>query len=165
MDDLTKRAKKYSRGAGRTQTGHYDAAHKKARYHRVLGSTSVVLSTLVGGSIFVRYGDAWPMITGVLAILSAVVGSINTTTKFGEEAEKHRVAGANYGDIRRTADMLVLKMAAGDIQREEALSELETIGTRMSTLAKESISLPDSIYFPARKKFDTEHDGGENRND
>lgn len=157
MEDLLQRARKYSRGAGVTQTGHYDAAHKKGFYHRLLGASSVVLSTLVGGSIFVRYGDAWPTITAVLALISAVVGSLSTATKFGEEAEKHRVAGANYGDIRRCADMLMLKINGGDIGRDEALVELESIGKRMSNLAKESISLPDSIYFPAKKKFDEQH--------
>ena len=157
MEDLIERAKKYAKGAGWTGLGHYDAAHKSESKSKWLVWLNVTLSAIVGASVFSKLVQEWPILTGAIALTAAAVGAIQASSKLADNSERHRVAGARYGRLRRLADMLKLKAEGNDIDRKSALTELEMIGEELSKLAKESLSLPDSIYYPAKSKFDKDH--------
>lgn len=79
------------------------------------------------------------------------------TSKLDERAEAHRMAGAEYGRLRRRADMLRLQLEGSDISRAEGVAALKQIGEDLSELAKQTRALPDRIYKPARALFDKEH--------
>jgi hypothetical protein len=67
------------------------------------------------------------------------------------------LAGAEYGRLRRQADMLRLRIEGGDITREAALLQLDLFGEKLSDLAKEARVLPDGIYKRAAHQFDKTH--------
>lgn len=157
MEDLIERAKKYAKGSGRIGLGHYDAAHRSESRSKQLVWLNVSLSAIVGTSIFSKLVQDWPIITGVIALTAAAVAAIQASSKLANNCERHRVAGARYGRLRRRADMLKLKIEGNDIKREAALTELEMLGEELLKLAEESLSLPDSIYYPAKEKFDRDH--------
>lgn len=157
MNDLIERATKYARGAGRTGLGHYDAAHRTASRAKWLIGTNVVLSATVGTAVFSQLVNDWPIVTGVVALTAAALGALQANSELADRSARHRVAGARYGALRRRADMLSLKLKGGDIQRDQALAELDVLGTELSKLAEESLSLPDGIYYSAKAKFDRDH--------
>lgn len=159
MDDLIERTDKLTRGAGAIQTGQYDAAHSCQRTGRCLNVSSVVLGAVVGASIFSDLVTDYALATGLIAVLAAALTAVQATSSYGDRAGKHRIAGAEYGDVRRRTDLLKIKMVAGDIDREEALAEVEALGAHMTKLAKSSDSLPDRIYFNAKAKFRRDHPG------
>lgn len=157
MDDLIARAKKYARGAGQTQEAQRRAAEKVERLSRWISWVSVVLSAVVGTSIFVEWIKRYPIQFGLAAITAAVLGALQRTSKLEERAEDHRVVAAEYGSLRRRADMLRLRLEGGDVTREMGLAELDQIGEDLSILAKKARPLPDRIYKPAKKSFEETH--------
>jgi hypothetical protein len=158
MNDLTERANKYARGAGRTQEGHYIRAKRDERVSNWIGWSSAGLSAAVGTSIFAQWVHSDPIPFGLAAILAATLTAVQRTSKLAERAEAHRVAGTEYGRLRRRADMLQLRLKGGDISREAAMSELDTFGERLSDLAKKSRVLPDATYKRAKRLFDKDHE-------
>lgn len=157
MEDLIERVTKYAKSAGRTGIGHYDAAHKNEFNSKWLLWINVSLTAIVGTSVFSNLVEVLPILTGAVAFIAAAIAAIQASSKFGESASRHRTAGARYGGLRRRADLLKLKIAGIDIDRETALAELESLGQELSMLAEDCPSLPDSIYYPAKAKFDKDH--------
>lgn len=157
MNDLYERANKHARGAGRIQSGHYHVARSNDRLHRAVNLLSVVLGAIVGASIFTSAVEAYPWQTGVLALLAAALTALQASSGFADRAERHRTAGADYGQIRRDADMLKLKLRGEDIRRAAAIAELERIGARMTDLAKQNYALSDRIFSKAKEHFDNSH--------
>lgn len=73
----------------------------------------IVLSTLVGSSVFSSMGQQTPIYpsleiaTGLTSLLVATLASLQTFFRFAEKAEKHRLSAARYGALRReTEEML-----------------------------------------------------------
>jgi len=157
MDDLISRAKKYARGAGQTQEGQRRAAEKVERLSRWISWVSVVLSAVVGTSIFAEWIRTYPIPFGLAAITAAALGALQRTSKLEERAEDHRVVAAEYGGLRRRVDMLRLRLEGGDVTRQIGLAQLDQIGEDLSILAKKASPLPDSIYKPAKKSFKKTH--------
>jgi hypothetical protein len=76
---------------------------------------------------------------------------LQTFFKFSEVAERHRVAGAAYGDIKRKLDILKLEYSAKEHPaREDALRELKLVSESLGELAKESPSIPDRAFRQAK---------------
>ena len=157
MDDLIARANKYAISAGRTGEGQYRAAERNERRGQWLSWTSTVLGAVVGTSIFAEWVETYPIQVGVAAIVAAALSAVQRASKLDERADTHRVAGAEYGRLRRRADMLRLRLEGGDVTREMGLAELEKIGEDLSELARKMRALPDSIYKPAAATFDKTH--------
>lgn len=157
MDDLIARANKYAKSAGRIGEGQYRAARENEAFALLLSSTSTILSAVVGTSIFAQWVQTYPLPFGVAAIVAAALSAVQRTSKLDERAEAHRMAGAEYGRLRRRADMLRLQLEGGDVNRAEGVAALKQIGEDLSELAKRTRALPDRIYKPARDLFDKEH--------
>lgn len=157
MEDLIARANKYARSAGRTGHGQYRAATGSDRLSRRLTWLSAALSAIVGTSIFADWVQTYPIPFGLAAILAAALSAVQRTSKLDERAEVHRIGGAEYGRLRRRADMLRLRLEGGDVTREMGLAELDQIGEDLSELAKRTRALSDNIYKRAADDFDADH--------
>ena len=157
MDDLIARANKYAISAGRTGEGQYRAAERSERLARWLSWTSTVLGAVVGTSIFADLVGSYRITFGLAAIAAAAMSAVQQTSKLDERAEAHRIAGAEYGRLRRHADMLRLRLEGGDANRETGLAELEQIGEDLSGLARKFRAVPDHIYNRAVETFDEMH--------
>lgn len=156
IDDLIKRSKKYAKGAGRIQSGHYRAATVNERWHYGLTLIAAALSAVVGTSIFADLPQKNRIVLS-FTIISTVASSVVQNSSKAEKAKKHHDAGAEYGGIRRQIDFLCLRIEAGDVPREKALDELEEISKTLTSLAKQSPVLSDRVYNAAVKDFDKDH--------
>ena len=158
MNDLLRRARKYSKSAGRTGEGQRQAAVANERASGLLGWLSVALSTAVGTSLFTDWVSQYPVVLGLTSLLAAVLGALHQRSKLAERAEQHRKCAAKYGAIRREADMLSLRVEGEDLSRPDALTRLDDIGQQLSELAEGAPALADRIYDRAKRKFDNEHE-------
>jgi hypothetical protein len=122
-----------------------------------LSWVSTALSAVAGTSIFAQWAQTNPIPFGLAAIVAAALSTLQRTSKLDERAEAHRVAGAEYGSLRRRADLLRLRIKGGDVTREKGLVELGQIGKDLSELAKKTRMLPDRIYQPAAGMFEKTH--------
>jgi hypothetical protein len=157
MDDLIARATKYARSGGRTGAGQYRAAERDERAAQILSWTSTALTAVVGTSIFTTAIQTNPIPFGLLAMVASTLSAIQGSSKLAERAAAHRTTGAGYGGVRRRADELCLMLRAGDLTREQGLSELHSIGKALNKLAAATRPLPDRIYEPAKVAFDRAH--------
>ena len=127
-----------------TQRAHYlSADHFGARKYW-LGIPAVILSTLVGMSVFAtvqQQPEVWLQITvGLASVAAALLASLQTLLGYAERAEKHRVAGAKYGAIGRELEQL---RASAETPPDKVVSGVRK---RLDDLAVESPNNPLSIY-------------------
>jgi hypothetical protein len=127
-----------------TQRAHYLSADYFGARKYWLGVPAVVLSTLVGTSVFAtvqKQPELWLQITvGLASVTAALLASLQTFLGYAERAEKHRIAGAKYGALGRELEQL---RASGAIPSTEAMSEVRK---RLDDLAVESPNNPIPIY-------------------
>ena len=156
MDDILKLIDDFSKTSLMNRAAHYRAANLNRTRHYWLGIPSIVIGTAVGTSIFASLNsnpsDAAKIFVGLISFLSAAMASLQTFFKFAENGEKHRLAGASYGNIRRKLDIMKVEYSSQEHpSREEALKELKEIGDVLGDLAKESPDIPDVAYKQAVK--------------
>jgi len=130
-----------------TQRAHYlSADHFGARKYW-LGVPAVVLSTLVGTSVFAtvqKQPELWLQISvGLASVVAALLTSLQTFLGYAERAEKHRIAGAKYGALGRELEQM---RATGAETTPEQITEVRKL---LDDLAVESPNNPLHIYARA----------------
>jgi hypothetical protein len=155
MEDIINLLETYTITSILNRAAHYRAANDARIKHYWLGIPSIIISTAIGTSIFASLNNnptnELKIIVGLVSFLSAVLSSLQTFFKFSEAAEKHRVAGAAYGDVKRKLDILKLEYSMKDhTSREDALKELTLVSEILGELAKESPGIPDKAFKQAK---------------
>ena len=128
-----------------TQYAHYSSSRYYSSRNLWLGIPAVVLSTVVGTTIFASIKaeqvDAWIQIAvGLASVLAAVLTGLQTLLGYSTLAEKHRLAGAKYGVIGRELEYL---LAAPSNITPVTITSLQK---RLEEFAIESVNNPKSIY-------------------
>lgn len=125
-----------------SQRGHYKAAARLEHLNYWLGIPVVIMTTVVGTSVFAslqrRVDIRWQVMIGVFSVLAAVLASLQTFLRFSEKAEKDRSAGAAYGAIRRELEIF---LSVAPIQ-EDPKQWLDGLRTRIDALAKDAPEIP-----------------------
>jgi hypothetical protein len=164
MKTILERAGTYWRASGITGLGHYKSAEIAARKHRAIGIPSVALSAVVATSIFSTLSEGvhigWRIATGVFALAAAILAALQAFLSFGDQAEKHKSAGARYGNVRRRIDLFIVEYTGTeqpDAVREEALEKLKSLAEELGKLASDSPTLPGALYDEAKEEFAQGH--------
>lgn len=126
LEDWDKRA------AASSET-HYALAGRLAGRNIQLGVPVVVLTTIVGTSVFATLQEevttTWRIAVGTISVIAAVLASVQTFLRFAERAERHRVVAARYGSIKRRAEQLLV---AGGVTSEADISDLREQTDRLT---------------------------------
>jgi hypothetical protein len=127
-----------------TQRAHYLSAEHFGRKKYWLGIPAVILSTVVGTSVFATLQKqpiaALQIAVGLGSVFAALLTSLQTFLGYGERAEKHRISGAKYGALGRELEML---RASNETPSDEVISDVRK---RLDTLALESPNNPEPIF-------------------
>ncbi|MBI4443978.1 MAG: DUF4231 domain-containing protein [Acidobacteria bacterium] len=127
--------------------GHYDAAHKCQRMNLCLGIPVVVLSAVVGTSVFsatTSNPSAWAkVLVGCISVFVAILAALQTFLRHSERSEKHRLAGASFAALHKEIDQLLILPPSDDEDLQLTLSSLRT---RWDELSKESPTIPVKIW-------------------
>jgi len=130
-----------------TQAAHYFSAGNLNSRKYFLGVPTVILTTLVGTSVFAAIQetpDTWVQISvGLASVAAALLSGLQTFLGDAERSEKHRTAAAKYGAIGR--DLEVLLASGCNVQDEE----LSSIKKSLNKLAIESPDIPVKTYRKA----------------
>jgi hypothetical protein len=93
-----------------TQRAHDLSAHAFGVRKYWLGIPALTLSALVGTAVFAtvqKQPELWLQITaGFASVAAAILAVLQTFLGYPERAEKHRIAGAKYGALRRELEQL-----------------------------------------------------------
>ncbi len=92
---------------------HQQAEVYYTRMNRVLGVPVVVLTTLVGTTVFSMLAKSPDtrliIIVGLLSICAAILSSLQTFLGYAGLAEKHGIATDNYSGLRRDVEVQLTK--------------------------------------------------------
>lgn len=134
--------------ARQVQNAHYDSSGYYEKIYLWLGIPVIVLSALVGGSevlvpenILNRFDNA-KAFSGVISLCIAVLAGLQTFLKLSQRSERHRMAGARYGEARRSLEEINITRAESS---KDAKIELHKIKKHMDSLAGESPELPQQV--------------------
>ena len=126
-----------------------------------IGIPNVAISAIVATSVFSTLSEnvdiRIKILTGVIALVAAILAALQAFLNFSERAEKYKAAGARYGKVRRDIDVFCLRFANGT-DRQTALSRLQEIGDTLGALAGESPTLSEAVYHAAKDDFDSTHE-------
>src|SRR4051794_32317862 len=92
-------------GVSRSQRAHFLVANHLTQLNRWLGVPVVILSSIVGTTVFAtlekEVAVGIKVAVGLTSVTAAVLSALQTFLGFAERAEKHRDSGSRYGTIRR----------------------------------------------------------------
>jgi len=134
-----------------TQAAHYYSADKLGSRKYWLGIPTVILTSLVGTSVFATFQEEstepWMKIClGLASVSAALLASLQTFLGDSERAEKHRIAGAKYGSLGRELEYILT------IENGIAETRINELRARLDDLAIESPNNPLNIYRKAGAK-------------
>jgi hypothetical protein len=122
--------------------GHYRAALRYSRLNYWLGFPTVILTTVVGTSVFATLQEKpefwWQITVGLMSIAAAILSALQSFLAYSDKAEKHRVAGAKYNALGRELELL--------LSQNDDWSTLDSIRQRVDALAQESPHIPESVH-------------------
>ena len=162
MDEILETAKEYWISAGATALAHYRAAEAAARRNKQIGVPSSIVSAVVATSVFAtlsdKTGNIWIFATGTVAVIAAVLASLQAYLGYGDRAEKHRMAGARYLGIRREIRLFEVEFSSANSKPDnKALQRLKKIAEDLNKLAIDTPTLASKIYEKAKVDFIASH--------
>ena len=133
---------------------HFDVAEELSRRNLFLGIPVVVLSAIVGTSLFASVSgdgvDVWIRIAaGTVSLIAGVLASIQTFLRFGARAEQHRVAAERWAAVKREIEKVRALPAE---QVGDANELLDDIKTRMDQAADKAPAMPKRRWDRALAK-------------
>jgi hypothetical protein len=107
-------AREWGNRAAAAQHAHYYLATNLRRRNLALGIPVVILSAIVGTSLFASLAastESFPLgmrlAVGTVSLIAAVLAAIQTFLRFAERSERHAQAADWYSAIRREIDELL----------------------------------------------------------
>lgn len=137
----------WNRRADASAETHYAMANRLSSSNVLLGVPVVVLTTFVGTSVFATLQEdvdtRLRIFVGVVSVLAAVLASLQTFLRFGERAEKHRVAAEKWAALRREITEMLALHPTYLASRGDPKQYLDDLRTRMDEVSTQSPEMPD----------------------
>lgn len=137
--------------------GHYEAAVALEKKHYYFGVPIVVLSGIAGTSVFATLAEEphvyAKIAVGLVSLLVAVLGALQTFLRLSERAEKHRESGAKFGALLKEIEQYQLLQ----LEENEFRNWADGFRQRWDELSAESPTIPKSIYQKHHKIQKTTH--------
>ena len=130
---------------------HYDMAEKYKNIHRMFGAFVVIITTLVGTSIFASLSGSTnqsiQVTAAVLSVAAVVLAALQTFLGFADLQVQHKTAGVGYAQARRDLELLVLKYPNGKgLAKSPEVAELEMIKKLLDDLDRASPTISNNEW-------------------
>jgi hypothetical protein len=131
---------------------HDAAARLYAKGQYALGIPSLVVSTIVGTSVFSALSskEVPALWVGILSIAAAVLAALQTFMDFGGRSDKHRSAGVKYKAAIRLLEQNKVRLKQGT---EPSTEEIDSMRTLLDTLEDAAPVVMPKIYDQVEKKY------------
>lgn len=131
---------------------HDVASRTYAKGQYALGIPALILSTVVGTSVFSALAskevpELW---VGFLSIAAAVVTAVQTFMDFGGRSDKHRLAAVKYKAAIRTLEYLQVKLANKESLGEE---QIAAIRAQLDSLEEAAPVVMPRIYDKVEARY------------
>lgn len=135
-----------------SQFAHYEAAKTLGQSSYALGIPALILSTLVGTSLFASIGKSLEpstqILVGITSVLAAVLGALQTFLGFSDRAAKHRAIASRYGAARRRIEEILA--VRGDAIPPDEISNLRK---EIDSISEEAPNVSDKIWERTKNKL------------
>jgi hypothetical protein len=138
------------------QSAYYEEAERLGRRHYLLGIPVVVVTTLVGTTLFAAdpKNPLIPMwVSGGLSALAAILAALQTFLRDAESAAARGLAADWYAAIRRDIEQL---QALPREMRGNARDQLSSIRKEMNKAGQKAPELPESLWVRVAQHFGVE---------
>lgn len=132
---------------------HFEATVPLARLNLGLGIPVVILSTIVGTTVFATLeksiDDTIKIAVALTSVTAAVLSSLQTFLRFSENVEKHKASAFKAGSIRREIELILV---AKDIETipDDKISSLRE---QIEQITASELTIPNRIYIKVKKRF------------
>ncbi len=129
------------------QTGHYRQAQRYRRFHRFLGVPVVVLSAVVGTTVFATLNEASTsttvkIILGTTSLLTAAIASLQTFLNYDALSEKHLSAASKLSAIKKEIEEKTITLTLD----EELSAFIEQVRLKWTSVTDEYPQISDQIW-------------------
>ncbi|MEN3316331.1 MAG: hypothetical protein V7605_2565 [Acidimicrobiaceae bacterium] len=137
-------------------TAHYKLATRLKNRNLGLGIPVVILSSIVGSSLFATIDDKTKVPVGVrfaiavVSMIAAVLSALQTFLRFGARAEKHVFAADWYAAVRREIDQYIVLSPADRGRPKELLDRLRK---EMGKVGQQAPEIPEPLWVKLRGEF------------
>lgn len=122
-----------------------EAARRLESQYRRVGVASVILSAVVGASLFASLEGAYEpwsrIIAGIVSISASVLASLITFQRYEERTEKHRAAGVSYKVALRKLEKMHTVPDSSMLDQES----INRIQEELDELEKSAPVVPEDI--------------------
>ena len=123
------------------QHEHYLAALHFSRLHYWIGIPLILLTAILGKSVFARTQHKRSVSSrvalGTLSVSATILAALQTLLSYNERVVKHQIAGTRYANLNW---QLALMLA-----QDPGCTGLDDIGKQLDALAQESPNIPGSV--------------------
>lgn len=139
--------------ARESQFAHYEAANHLKKLNYWYGIPVVVITSIVGTSVFSSinstevFDNTTSIALGAISVVAAVLSSLQTFLNFSERAEKHRITAARYGIARRALESILVR-ATDDVTQDD----IAKIQKEIDSLAADAPNISTRVFEKAMKK-------------
>lgn len=152
LDKLKTQVDKWHERTQYVQDAHYDSSLCYERFYLALGGTIIALSAITGSSDLMGTENDYMIpkeIAGLISFGVTILAGLQTFLNFSKKSERHHMAGARYGAIRRDLEELGVKISDPN---ENVMAEFHSIKIKMDALACECPELPHYILKKYKPK-------------
>lgn len=131
---------------------HDEAARRYAMAQYALGIPTLIVSTIVGTSVFAALSSSQvpSLWVGVLSMLAAVLAALQTFMDFGGRSDKHRHAAVRYKASIRQFEESIVQQKSGV---EPTMDELAAMRTTLDDLEEAAPVVMPNIYRGIEKRY------------
>ncbi|MBA2751069.1 MAG: SLATT domain-containing protein [Actinobacteria bacterium] len=134
--------------AAAARSAHYLLASRMRRRNIAVGVPAVVLSAVVGTSLFATLSEAnvptsLRVTIGLISLIAAVLAALQTFFGFSQRAERHVIAGDWYSAIRRQMEETI---ALPEEERDPPRECLDGIRKEMSKISQQAPEIGQALW-------------------
>ena len=133
---------------------HDLAARRCDQQRYLIGIPATITSAIVGTTTFAALQEspdrAIQLLVGVLAIIAAILASLQSFLDLGARAERHRIAGVKYKVVIRRLEQMGIGKIAGRGLDDPIVNELRQ---KLDALEEEMPVVPPGIYDRNEAKY------------
>lgn len=133
-DRIIEQLEKMQVRARKASIDQFGEAEKLKRRHYLLGVPSICLSAIVGSTAFISASEGEIssqyviMIIVIVSIMAAILSSLMTFFGYNERAEKYRITGGAYSNLRRRLEAeIAIAQSSGEEDNPRLADQLREL--------------------------------------
>lgn len=129
---------------------HYNASNRLRRYSTKLGVLVIILSSIVGTSIFIsvtkEQGTFWKILTGFIAVSVVILSALQTFLKFDEKSESHVKTANELRSVNKNIQALEHFYKGNMISDEDAAQQVKLFREKIDRIINQALLVNDEDY-------------------